>query len=84
MMIISRDVNNIIEISNAEKENNLTNTLMKRMSTSLKYKVLSLSMLKSAKHLLILSSEDCIIDNLKILRQLINLDKYNLNAIQTV
>ncbi|KLJ12506.1 hypothetical protein EMPG_12461, partial [Blastomyces silverae] len=48
-VIMSRDMNNIIEISDTEKENDSTNTLMKRISTSLKYKTLSLSVLKPAK-----------------------------------
>ncbi|KLJ09069.1 hypothetical protein EMPG_09248, partial [Blastomyces silverae] len=49
-VIMSENVNNIIEISNAEEENNSTNTSMKRMSTSSKYKALSLSTSKPAKH----------------------------------
>ncbi|KLJ11243.1 hypothetical protein EMPG_13467 [Blastomyces silverae] len=91
---MSRDMNNVIEISNAEKENDLTNTLTEKISTSLKYKMLNLSVSKSAKCVqiskrsIISTSEkmikEILISNLKILKQSVNLNKYNLNIIQTV
>ncbi|EQL27771.1 hypothetical protein BDFG_09427 [Blastomyces dermatitidis ATCC 26199] len=43
------DVDDIIEISNIEKKDNLTIVLMKKMSISFKYKVLSLIALKLLK-----------------------------------
>ncbi|EQL35629.1 hypothetical protein BDFG_02827 [Blastomyces dermatitidis ATCC 26199] len=78
------NVDNIIEISDTEKKDNSTIVSMKRMSISFKHKTLSLIALKLSKHIQISCTVNCRAQDLKMLKQSSNLDKYNLNIIQTV
>ncbi|KMW66967.1 hypothetical protein BDDG_11816 [Blastomyces dermatitidis ATCC 18188] len=74
------DVDDIIEISDIEKKDDSTIVLMKRTLISFKHKMLSLIVLKLLKCIQIIN---CRAQDLKMLRQSLNLNKYNLNIIQT-
>ncbi|KLJ12390.1 hypothetical protein EMPG_09519 [Blastomyces silverae] len=56
MIIMSENMNNIIETSDADEENDLINTSTEEMSISFKYKILSQIVLKSIKCSCIINS----------------------------
>ncbi|OAT01676.1 uncharacterized protein BDCG_17197 [Blastomyces dermatitidis ER-3] len=78
------DIDDIVKISDTEKKNDSTIVSMKKMPISFKHKTLSLIALKLLKCVQISRTVDCRAQDLKILRQLPNLDKHNLNTVQAV
>ncbi|OAT00527.1 uncharacterized protein BDCG_16652 [Blastomyces dermatitidis ER-3] len=74
---VNTDRDDTIKDSDAD-ENNLIFISAEKTLTFLKQKTLSLITLKSTKDQTI----NCMTQDLKVLRQLLNLDKYNLNTMQ--